>query len=216
MVREWAPVFAAATIAVVAVLTFRRLKKTDTKEALAAAKKEGEWKGRMDAFKKNTTKRLKGIDKKIGGIDKKVGVIEATVLQIEAWFQRAGISKVNSPLTLNELAERAWRELDAEDWLEQHAAEVSDKVTDMGEYDVQEFCFAHMATLELEPQRQRRLRNIAFHNGLTEFQVRQILAIKLRDQLLDLAGLDRPTDEKELPSPLPGPWDEPQQRRGGQ
>ena len=181
----------------------------DLKSARDAAKKEGEWKGRMDAFKKNTTKRLKGIDKKIGGVG-------TTVRDIESSLQRLGILRAKSPLTLNELAERAWRDLDAEDWLRKHAEAVSDEVEGMDEYDVQEFCFDHMAALEFDPEQQESAKRAAYHNGLTEFQVRQVMAVKLRDQLLDLAGLHRPVDEKELPSPVQGPWDEPQQRRSDQ
>ena len=220
VVREWAPILVAVLAAagtggifLVALLQLRRGIRNDLKnardEAEKEAEKEGKWKGKMNAFKKNTTKRLKGIDKTIGGVG-------TTVRDIEASLQRLGILKAKSPLTLNELAEQAWRDLDAEDWLREHAEAVSDEVEGMDEYDVQEFCFGHMAALEFATEQQESIKRAAYRNGLTEFQVRQVMAIKLRDQLLDLAGLDRPTDDKELPSPVQGPWDEPQQRRSDQ
>lgn len=209
-VREWAPVLATAGILLVAFLQLRRGIRNDLKnareEAKKEAKKEGKWKGKMNAFKKNTTKRLKGIDETIGGVG-------TTVRDIEASLQRLGILRGKSPLALNELAEQAWRDLDAEDWLQEHAEAVSDEVANMNEYDVQEFCFDHMAALEFDPTQQESAKRAAYHNGLTEFQVRQIMAVKLRDQLLDLAGLGGPAAEKGPPSPLEGPWDEPEQQR---
>ena len=187
--REWLPVLAAGTIALVAVLTLRRAIRSDDKE-------EARWKGSMDEFKESASKKLETIDRRLRNV-------ETTVLQLVGWYQREGVLKVNSPMTLNTLGEKVWRELDAANWLRRHAAEVSAQVKWLSEYDVQEFCFNYMSRLDLEPRHRNLVRQAAYRNGLTEFQVRQIMAIKLRDALLSMCPV---CGEDATRNPPGGDW----------
>lgn len=135
------------------------------------------WRGGMDEFKKNMDEFKENTTAKLGSIEESIR---------ELVFQKRSVIKTTSPMTLSALGKRVWSQLDAANWLLKHAAEVSGKTKVMSEYEVQNWCFEHMATLNLDPPQQNRVRNAAYRNGVTEFQVRQIMAIKLRDALLSM------------------------------
>ena len=148
-----------AVIATVAILTLWRAARSDVKA-------QGEWKGRMDEWKEAATKQLERIEKTLSGL----------------LLPRPQVITTDSPFKLNALGEQVWTELDAETWLDRHAREAP-RAKNMGDYDLQEFCFNYVATLDLEPRWRNLVRQAAYRNGLTEAQVRQIMAIKLRDTL---------------------------------
>ena len=183
--REWAPVgivAVGAVTSVVAVLTLRRSAKAEAKKTTAAAKKDGRWQGRMDEWKNRMDEFRENMEEFKDGATERLARIESTLDELV--LQKRSIIKTKSPMTLNSLGEKVWRELDAAAWLQRHSAEVSGQARWLGEYDVQEFCFDYMSSLDLEPPHRNLVRHAAYRNGLTEFQVRQIMAIKLRDALL--------------------------------
>lgn len=110
--------------------------------------------------------------------------VNARIDKIFSLLGQQSFLEMKSPMALNALGEKVWGQLDAEDWLVREVAAVTSRVQGLSEYDVQEFCFEHMASLEFGSDQTRRAKMAAYKNGLTEFQVRQIMAIKLRDALL--------------------------------
>ena len=121
-----------------------------------------------------------------------------------------------SPLRLNELGNKVSAEIEAAAWAFRVAPALKGRIDGMEAYDIQEFCFAYADNeAELSHEQQSLIKRAAYQNGLADSTVRRVMAFELRDQLLDLAGLEHP-DEKTLPPPARADWSQPQHRQDDQ
>ena len=82
-------------------------------------------------------------------------------------------------------------QLDARSWARRTAAELRDKVEGKQDFEVQEFCFDYVGT-QLKPDQGRQVGRIAYEHGIDREQVLKVLAIELRDALLEIRPPDGP------------------------
>ena len=92
----------------------------------------------------------------------------------------------SSPLTLTSLGRHVSQALDARGWAEQTAPTLADRTKGQDPYTIQEACFTYVAD-EFQPDAgmEAKIRACAFENGIEREQVVRVLAVELRDQLLE-------------------------------
>ena len=110
---------------------------------------------------------------------------------IKKLLRRSGTAAVtsDSPLRLTERGDAIAAELDATSWAQQTAPCVRDQVEGKRPYEIQEFCLEYLDSEEFRPSDEFTvaIRTCAYDHGLDEDQVRFVLAIVLRDELLTTA-----------------------------
>ena len=95
-----------------------------------------------------------------------------------------------SPLRLNELGEAVSAEIGGAEWAKRVSATLADWIEGRDAYEIQEHCFEVAENFSYTPEEKRGIHQSAFSRGLPAEQVRRVLAIELRDELLKLARLD--------------------------
>lgn len=100
-----------------------------------------------------------------------------------------------SPLRLTELGEKISRALDLSAWASRTAADLRGAVRDKSAYEVQEFCFNYVREFEPDGEQDEKIKECAFENGIDIRSVLDVLAVELRDELLD--DQDPPEEESE-------------------
>lgn len=107
---------------------------------------------------------------------------------IKKLLRRSGSAAVDSdsPLRLTEVGDAIAAKLDATSWAQRTAARVGDRVEGKRPYEIQEFCLEYVDSEEFRPSEEFTvaIRTCAYDHGLDEDQVRFVLAIVLRDELL--------------------------------
>ena len=94
-----------------------------------------------------------------------------------------------SPLRLTDLGERITKTLGGRAWAQETAAVLAERAQGKQPYDIQELCTAYVReefapTAELDAQ----IKACAYESSLKREQVLEVLAIELRDVLLELSG----------------------------
>ena len=109
-------------------------------------------------------------------------------------FQMTSNSPIGSGshLRLNDLGHEISTQLRAVEWATQKAQALIDTVRTMTPYQVQEYCSRYVMDLTFEDDEDflTLIQACAFDRGLTESQVRSVLAVELRDILL--GGREQP------------------------
>ena len=109
---------------------------------------------------------------------------------IKRIFERlpAPLMESQSPLRLNNRGQKVYRELDADDWVKTLAATLKPELEDKTEkYDIQEFAFDFIRTrFEPDDEQEAKIKRVAYDNGVTDSDVKDVLAISLRDVLIPL------------------------------
>ena len=90
----------------------------------------------------------------------------------------------SSPLRLTDLGNKIAKEVDAESWTEELLLKVSGEAENKSPYEIQEFCFQYAQELVPTPEQRLALHRTAYDNGVETLTVRRVLAIVLRDKLL--------------------------------
>lgn len=145
------------------------LRKTGRQDLVA----DSEWKGRVNQFMETVTK-------------------EITELR-QLWFGFFGRPTITpgSPLTLTDFGKEISREAGAKDWVARVAGSL--EVHDRDPYEIQTLCFQYAEdTGHYLDEELRVVRKIAYQRGLKTTEVRRVLAIELRDHLLELVGKEPP------------------------
>lgn len=91
-----------------------------------------------------------------------------------------------SPLRLTELGEAISQDLDAPRWADGLVPELKEQVAGKLPYEIQEISLEHVRALRFSDEERRAVQQIAYDNAITEEQVRDVVAIVLRDKLLEL------------------------------
>lgn len=107
---------------------------------------------------------------------------------IEEIFRRLPVRPLitaKSPLSLTEFGEIVAEELDAEDWADNLAYEVWENVQGMKDYEVHEYCFDNVRTDDFTGYIRDTIKEVAYENGINTDGVYDVLAIVLRDTILE-------------------------------
>lgn len=147
----------------------------------AKDEEDGKWKGRVDTL-------LEKIEKDLFDLRQIV-------------FARLGIPLVisKSPLRLTEFGKSVSEEIGALSWIERVSNTLKEEVKGMDAYGIQDFCFEYVEnTDQYNDEEQRAIRNSAYKRGIKAKDVRRVLAIELRDKLLENAGLEAPEESQEI------------------
>lgn len=110
--------------------------------------------------------------------------------------------KSGSPIQLTELGRSISDDLHARDWVERTAPSLTERVRGKQPFEIQAFCFDYVKD-EFEPSATLllRLQESAYDNSIDLDGVLDVLAVELRDRLLELAGAPTPNpDETAVPA----------------
>ncbi len=95
------------------------------------------------------------------------------------------VLNAQSPLRLSELGQKILKELNADDWVDQIAQTIQISVENKDVYGVQEYCFRHAQNDTIySDDKRKQMRSVAYENGVSEFDVRRVIGLKLRDAIL--------------------------------
>ena len=137
-----------------------------------------------------------------------MGVIRTDIKEIRGniggIFVRLGETTVRneSPLRLTELGEAVSRELQARQWAVTTAKGLMERTKSMEPYDIQEFCADYVRhELDSGEGLDKRIRACAYRRGLTRGQVLDVLAIELRDKLIEVSPT-RASESNEIAIPV--------------
>ena len=94
-----------------------------------------------------------------------------------------------SPVTLTELGKKISEEVDAKAWAARTAEQIKESVKGKQPYEIHDFCnefirLRYHFTDELE----RLIKSSAYENAVNRDQVLNVLAVELRDKLLELVN----------------------------
>ena len=99
----------------------------------------------------------------------------------------------SSPLRLTDLGHAISTDVGGVAWAIRTAPDLEDQVEGMEAFEIQRFCFDHIAEADkFDDAMRRAILKSAYERGVREEQVLRVLAIELRDKLLALAGLEAP------------------------
>ncbi len=102
----------------------------------------------------------------------------------------------SSPLRLTDLGQSISDFLEAATWAEKTSKEIADEVQDKQPYGIQNYCFEFVNRTEILPDElNRKIQESAYNNGIKVDQVKEVLAIELRDALLRIHGLESPESD---------------------
>ena len=138
----------------------------------------GTWVGSVNSDRKSFREFMKEIQNEISKIHDS---IESILVRLPP----TTIAR-SSPLTLTSLGQHVSQELDARGWAERTAPTLADRAEGQDPYTIQEACFKYVAD-EFQPDAdmEAKIRSSAFENGIDRDQVVRVLAVELRDQLLE-------------------------------
>ena len=145
---------------------------------------DGEWKGRVDTDRSNFKDFMARIDGTIQKIQEDINRIFLTIPPDP--FSRY------SPIRLNDLGKAISTDVGGNEWACRHADATKPSIEGFDAYEIQHFCFEYVNETEYSDEEKKVIRSSAYENGLTRDQVRRVLAIELRDKLLEVAGLEAP------------------------
>lgn len=98
-----------------------------------------------------------------------------------------------SPLRLNDLGRTVSRAINADVWADKILPDVAERLKGSEAFEIEDFCFMYVGhVMEYSEQEKRLIKRVGYENGLTDNDVRRVLAIELRDKLLTSAGLEAP------------------------
>ena len=170
-----ASVIVAIVAVVIAVLGYRRNKEIDHVDF-------GEWKGEVNTDRDHFKTFMEEMRVEMREIRN----------SIEKLFIRPTLPPSSSqpitnssPLSLTDFGEKIASDLHASYWVTKEAPKVWSYVqTLIEDYDVQEYCFQHVRRY-LSDEMRTRVKRIAFERGTDIEGVYNVLAIVLRDSLLE-------------------------------
>ena len=150
----------------------------------AQNEKEGRQKGRVDTLLEKVGKDISGLRGEFSDLHKLV-------------YDRLGANLMNSksPLQLTKHGKSLSEQIGALAWSERILNNLKDEedVNSMDPYEIQAFCFEYVEKTDLyNIEEQRGIRMAAYKRGIETKDVQRVLAIELRDKLLEKAGLEVP------------------------
>ena len=127
------------------------------------------------------------VDEKLTGLDelkKVVGEIQKNVSEILGRFPRQTFAS-QSPPKLTDFGKKISKELDVENWLNEHLFKIKEKLESKEEFEIFEECLAYVVDLEEKDSNFKRIiASTAYNHGIDDDQIRKIYQIELRDRIL--------------------------------
>ena len=147
-----------------------------------AEKREGwsGWRGSVD-------QQLTNHDTWFDGLKEDIQAIRSSIQQI---FLRLPPNTVggSSPLRLTDLGEEVAKAIQADTWAKYQAQSLIDKMLDKRPDEIQDFCFEYVKDYKPDESLDRAIRVAAYNHGIDRSKVLDVLAIVLRDTLIDLTA----------------------------
>lgn len=133
----------------------------------------------------------------VGGVNEHKRVVTSFMAEIredvKKLLRRTGTAAVAgaSPLRLTDLGNTIASELDTTSWAKRTAEGYRDLTEGKRPYEIQEFCFEYVSSDEFRPSDDFTvaIKTCAYDHGIDNDQVRTVLAIALRDELLATAAV---------------------------
>ena len=132
--------------------------------------KIGDWKGHVDSDREAFKKFIEEIRNDIKKILERLP---------------ASTTSGSSPLQLTELGKSISEELKAFDWAKQIAPELIRRVKGKHPYEIQEFCLDYVTREAVTEDMSKEIQTCAYENGVEKEEVLKVLAVELRDELLE-------------------------------
>ena len=129
--------------------------------------KSGAWKGRVDAFMKDTKEALDTLKE----------TLDTLLMRTEPAIERS------SPVRLTEFGKEIAARIEAEEWASQTAPGLLDEIRGKEAFQVDEFCAAYVRQ-RLTDEQNTEVAKVAFAIGTTRESVLAALRVVLRDKLL--------------------------------
>ncbi len=139
----------------------------------------GEWKGSVNTDRKAFRTFMKEVRKELRAINK----------SFQELFARLDppLLQRSSPLSLTEFGEKLAEELDAQEIAERLSPKIMQKLGQGSQaYTINDMCFDYITGDDYEPtdDEAARISKVAYEHGLKRRQLREILAVVLRDRVL--------------------------------
>ena len=138
----------------------------------------GTWVGGMNSFKNTVGSSIEKISSSIDEIRD----------DIKKLFERLPATSITSgsPITLTELGKSISKEIEASDWAKNKVEEFLSDVQGKQPYEIQEISFEYVKE-KFKPSDEfnRKMQECAYKNGVSIDGVKDVLAVELRDALLD-------------------------------
>ena len=161
---EWLVLASAATILLVAIIR--------------GLMKYSEWKGGVNSDRKSFSEFIKETK----------GILEEIRNDIKQIFHKLDppVAESKSPMQLTEYGEELSQKLNAQDWAERTAPTVLAKVSGKQPFEIHNFCkdFVQEFSVKTHPDVFER----SYESGITDENMKIVLAIVLRDELLKQIG----------------------------
>lgn len=149
----------------------------------------GTWVGSMNSFKKTAKGAIGRIDKAIEKINERIGSIKVNVAVLASGKT---VDASQSPIRLNEFGESISQEILGKQWAKVEATKYVEQFRGQQPYDVQKFAFGHVYQFQPPDEMGAKMKNCAYENGISIDLVLRVLAIDLRDAMLDVLGMEPP------------------------
>ena len=150
----------------------------------AALVKLGMWIGGANKHMTAVEKHVEGAQKHMSAVERLLQEIREDIKKLLRWTETAAAS--GSPLRLTDLGQHISDTLDAPAWAREYAQILRPRVEGKPPYEVQDACFAFVED-EFEPSDEfhAAMRMCAYERGIDDHEVHTVLAISLRDELLE-------------------------------
>ena len=169
--------------------SFRIQSRDENQKVIERERAFGQWMGERQAFEKWATKQFVEIHEAIDGIRK----------DIETLFERLppppNLIRDESPLKLARVGKEVAEEIQSRAWAEATAKAVIDQLDASTPYEVQEFAYAYVEGEEfnLAEDLVKAMKASAYEHGIRHWRnLKDVLAIELRDALLEALGMEPP------------------------
>ena len=147
---------------------------------VGAVWKLAHWKGGVDEFKR-------GMDGFRSDVREAIQEIRSDIKEILGRLPSASTIRT-SPIELSNLGKAISQEIDAAAWAEKTAHNLLEKVRDKPPFEIQEFCFDYARRQAFSGDLFTKMRQSVYEHGTTMGNVRDVLAVELRNALLKLTA----------------------------
>ena len=165
---------------IVALITLYLAKRTESRSW-------SEWKGGIGEFKTHVETTFREIKDSIDKIRESISSINSRLAHL------SGLVGHNSPISLTDKGREVSAELEGSEWAIKEASRLADRIEGKNEYEIQEFCFEYVRE-DFTPDNElnKKLQECAYRRGATVDDLKEVLAVELRDAMLKRLGLDPP------------------------
>ena len=154
--------------------------------ARSSVRQDGEWKGKVDADRRNFKEFMTEVRRDIRELRGDVKKI------FDRLATPSSIITRRSPLRLTELGEAISKEIGGKALASRIATNLGSWATDKDAYAIQEYSFEYVEEFQYSDEERKTIRKSAYDNGLDVSVIRRVLAIELRDKLLKITDLEAP------------------------